>query len=51
MKVLDWYIFRSITKMTFIVLFVFVALSGFIDFVSQADDIGIGSYGVFEAVQ
>ena len=51
MKVLDWYIFRSITKMTFIVFFVFAALSGFIDFISQADDIGIGSYGVYEAVQ
>ena len=42
MKVIDWYIFRSITKMTFIVCFIFAALSGFIDFISQADDIGIG---------
>ena len=51
MKVIDWYIFKSITKMTFIVGFIFAALSGFIDFISQADDIGEGSYGVYEAVQ
>ncbi len=37
--------------MTLVVLFVFAALSGFIDFISQSDDIGIGEYGVYEAVQ
>ena len=51
MKLIDWYIFKSISKMTLIVLFVFAVLSGFIDFISQTDDIGVGEYGVYEAVQ
>ena len=37
--------------MTLIVLFVFVALSGFVDFVGQINDIGIGDYGVNQAIQ
>ena len=37
--------------MTLIVLFVFVALSGFVDFVGQINDIGIGNYGVNQAIQ
>ena len=37
--------------MTLVVLFVFAALSGFVDFISQSDDIGIGEYGVYEAIQ
>ena len=51
MKLIDWYIFKAISKMTLVTLFVFAALSGFIDFISQSDDIGIGEYGVYEAVQ
>ena len=51
MKIIDWYIFKAISKMTLIVLFVFASLSGFVDFISQSDDIGIGEYGVYEAVQ
>ena len=51
MKLIDWYIFKAISKMTLVVLFVFAALSGFVDFISQTDDIGIGEYGVYEAVQ
>jgi lipopolysaccharide export system permease protein len=47
----DWYVFRAILEMTLIVLFVFVALSGFVDFVDQINDIGIGDYGVNQAVQ
>jgi len=50
-KLIDWYIFKAISKMTLVTLFVFAALSGFIDFISQSDDIGIGEYGVYEAVQ
>ena len=37
--------------MTLIVLFVCASLSGFVDFISQTDDIGIGKYGIYEAVQ
>ena len=51
MKLIDWYIFKAISKMTLVVLFVFAALSGFVDFISQSDDIGIGEYGVYEAIQ
>ena len=40
-----------IFQTTWIVLFIFIALSGFIDFISQTDDIGIGTYGVKEAIQ
>ena len=51
MKIFDWYIFKAILEMTLIVLFVFVALSGFVDFVGQINDIGIGDYGVNQAIQ
>ena len=51
MKLFDWYVFRAILEMTLIVLFVFVALSGFVDFVGQINDIGIGDYGVNQAIQ
>ena len=51
MKLIDWYIFKAISKMILVVLFVFAALSGFVDFISQSDDIGIGKYGVYEAIQ
>ena len=51
MKIFDWYVFKAILEMTLIVLFVFVALSGFVDFVGQINDIGIGDYGVNQAIQ
>jgi len=47
----DWYVFKAILEMTLIVLFVFVALSGFVDFIGQINDIGIGDYGVNQAIQ
>ena len=50
MKLFDWYVFRAILEMTLIVLFVFVALSGFVDFVGQINDIGIGDYNVNQAI-
>ena len=51
MSIIDLYIFRAIFKATLIVGFVFASLSLFVDFVSQSDDIGLGSYGVYEAIQ
>lgn len=51
MSIIDIYIFRAIFKATLIVGFVFASLSLFVDFVSQSDDIGVGSYGVYEAIQ
>ena len=50
MKLFDWYVFRAILEMTLIVLFVFVALSSFVDFVGQINDIGIGDYNVNQAI-
>jgi len=51
LKLFDWYVFKAILEMTLIVLFVFVALSGFVDFIGQINDIGIGDYGVNQAIQ
>ena len=51
MSIIDLYIFRAIFKVTLIVGFVFASLSLFVDFVSQSDDIGLGSYGVYEAIR
>ena len=51
MNTIDTYLFRSIFKATLIVGFVFASLSLFVDFVSQSDDIGVGSYGIYEAMQ
>ena len=51
MNIIDLYLFKSIFRATLIVGFVFASLSLFVDFVSQSDDIGIGSYGVYEAIQ
>lgn len=51
MNIADVYLFRAILKATIVVGFVFASLSLFVDFVSQSDDIGVGSYGVYEAIQ
>ena len=51
MNIIDSYLLRAIFKSTMIVGFVFASLSFFVDFVSQSDDIGVGSYGVYEALQ
>ncbi|MAJ30538.1 MAG: LPS export ABC transporter permease LptG [Gammaproteobacteria bacterium] len=51
MNIIDLYLFKSIFRATLVVGFVFASLSLFVDFVSQSDDIGIGSYGAFEAMQ
>ncbi len=51
MNIIDLYLFKSIFRATLVVGFVFASLSLFVDFVSQSDDIGIGSYGAYEAMQ
>lgn len=51
MNIIDLYLFKAIFRATLIVGFVFASLSLFVDFVSQSDDIGVGSYGVYEAMQ
>ncbi len=51
MKLFDLYIFKNILQSVLVVLFIFLALLGFIEFIAQADDIGIGSYGLNQAIQ
>ena len=51
MNIIDIYLFKAILRSTLLVGFVFAALSLFIDFISQSDDIGVGAYGVYEALQ
>ena len=51
MKLFDLYIFKNILQSVLVVLFIFLALLGFIEFIAQADDIGIGNYGLNQAIQ
>ena len=51
MKLFDLYILKNILQSVLVVLFIFLALLGFIEFIAQADDIGIGSYGLNQAIQ
>ena len=51
MKLFDLYIFKNILQSVLVVLFIFLALLGFLEFIAQADDIGIGSYGLNQAIQ
>ena len=50
MTILNRYIFRSIVAMSGMVLLVLLSLGGFVEFIGQQDDIGIGTYGVPEAL-
>ena len=51
MKLFDLYIFKNILQSVLVVLFIFLALLGFIEFIAKADDIGIGNYGLNQAIQ
>ena len=51
MKLFDLYIFKNILQSVLVVLFIFLALLGFIEFIAQADDIGTGNYGLNQAIQ
>ena len=51
MKLFDLYILKNILQSVLVVLFIFLALLGFLEFIAQADDIGIGSYGLNQAIQ
>ncbi len=49
--ILDRYLGRSLIATSLMALFVLVAIFSFFSFVDQLDDTGVGSYGVFQAVQ
>jgi len=49
MRVIRGYLFRSIIGTILLVLSVLMGLAAFIEFVTQLDDIGVGTYGVVQA--
>lgn len=50
MRILRRYLFRTILGTTGLVLAVLLSLGAFIEFVGQLDDIGIGDYGLVDAL-
>lgn len=50
MRIVRRYLLRTILGTTGLVLAVFLGLAAFIEFIGQLDDIGIGSYGLFNAL-
>lgn len=50
MRIIRSYMAGAILSTTILVLSVLLALGGFIEFVGQLDDIGIGQYGVLQAL-
>ncbi len=51
MRIINGYMFRAVAGSTGLVLLVLVAIGGFMQFVSQLDDLGQGSYDIFTAIQ
>jgi lipopolysaccharide export system permease protein len=51
MRIINNYLFRAIVSMTLLVLLVLLALAGFIEFVSQLDELGVGDYDLVVALQ
>jgi lipopolysaccharide export system permease protein len=49
-RILRGYLFRTILGTTGLVLAVLLSLAGFIQFVGQLDDIGVGDYGLLDAL-
>jgi lipopolysaccharide export system permease protein len=50
MKILREYLLRTIVTTSGLVLLVLISLSGFIEFVGQLDDIGVGDYTIAKAL-
>lgn len=50
MRILRRYLLRTILGTTGLVLAVLLSLGAFIEFVGQLDDIGVGDYGLFDAI-
>lgn len=51
MRIVNRYLFKAVAGSTGLVLLVLVSLGGFMQFVSQLDDLGQGSYDIFTAIQ
>jgi lipopolysaccharide export system permease protein len=50
-RILNRYLFDAIAGSTGVVILVLLSLGGFIEFVSQLDDLGEGSYDIWKALQ
>lgn len=50
MRVIRRYLFRSIIGMIALVMAVLLGLAGFLEFVTQLDEIGTGNFGIFQTV-
>ena len=50
MNILDRYILRAISGTSALVLGLLIGLNGFVVFVGQLDDVGKGTYGIWDAV-
>ena len=50
MNIIDRYILKAITGASFLVLGVLIALNGFVVFLGQLEDVGKGSFGVWDAI-
>ncbi len=50
MTVIRGYLGRAILRSTLMVIAVLLALGGFIEFVGQLDDVGVGEYGVLQGI-
>ncbi len=51
MRIVKNYLFSAIISMTGLVLMVLVALAGFIEFISQLDELGIGDYDLVTVIK
>jgi lipopolysaccharide export system permease protein len=51
MRILNHYLFRAIAGSTGLVMLVMLSLGGFVEFISQLDDIGQGDYDMVSAIQ
>ncbi|MGD8379434.1 MAG: LPS export ABC transporter permease LptG [Gammaproteobacteria bacterium] len=51
MKLVDRYLAKSVIAGSLMVLLVLVALSGFVTFVGEFEDIGVGTYSLLDAVE
>lgn len=50
MRILSRYIYSHVIMSTLMVVFVLVGIESFMEFVGQLSDIGVGNYGVWEAL-
>ena len=51
MRIINRYLFNAIAGTTVLIMAIFLALGGFVEFISQLDDIGQGDYDLIRAIQ